>query len=118
MKRLATAVVAACLVAGCGDDEYTPNPDIDPNDKRGIALDCIVNFKGIDAEATGENAIQVGDDSERDPRIEFFVSTGEAEGLQFKGEYEGTEHIGTALLFVREADDDLLEDLEECLQQI
>jgi hypothetical protein len=60
----------------------------------------------------------VGDDPERDPRIEFFVSTGEAEGRQFQGNAQGAEHIGPALLFVREARDELLEEVEDCLQQL
>ena len=122
MKRLATALaLSACLFAGCGSDDNggdSGGAGPDPNDKRAVALDCIVNTKGISAELTGENAIQVGDDPDTDPRIEFFVTSGEAEGRQFQGNAQGAEHIGNALLFVREGSDDLLEELEGCLQDL
>ena len=121
MKRLVTALAAsACLLGACGDDD-TPGaagPEPDPNDKRAVALYCLQNEKGLEAEDTGENAIQVGSDPETDPRIEFFVTSGEAEGRQFQGNAQGAEHIGNALLFVREADDDLLEEIEGCLQDL
>ena len=122
MKRPVTAlVVCACLLAGCGSNDDSGDSGgagPDPNDKRAVALDCIVNKKGIEAELTGENAIQVGTDAETNPRIEFFVTSGEAEGRQFQGNAQGAEHIGNALLFVREGSDDLLEEIEGCLQDL
>jgi hypothetical protein len=120
VKRLAIAL-SACLLAGCGDDGVERPSGVrppDPNDKRAVALDCILYDKGIEAKLTDENAIQVGDDPDTEPRIEFFVTSGEAEGRQFQGNAQGSEHIGTALLFVREADDDLLDDIENCLQDL
>ena len=60
----------------------------------------------------------MGSDPDTEPRIEFFVTSGEAEGRQFQGNAQGAEHIGNALLFVREADDDLLEEIEGCLQDL
>ena len=90
----------------------------DPNDKRAVALDCLLYEKEIHAELTGENAITVGDEPDTDPRIEFFVTTGEAEGRQFQGNAQGAEHIGNALLFVRDGSDDLLEEIEACLQDL
>lgn len=118
MKRLVTALVLACLVAGCGSDSGdSGGAGPDPNDKRAVALECLKG-KEIPAELTGENAIQVGEDPDTDPRIEFFVTSGEAEGRQFAGDAQGAEHIGTALLFVREGDDDLLDEVEGCLQDL
>ena len=32
----------------------------DPNDKRAVALDCIVNKEGLQARLVGEQSIQVG----------------------------------------------------------
>jgi hypothetical protein len=121
VRSLATALaLCACLAAaacgGEGGDSGGAGPD--PNDKRAVALDCIVNKKGIEAELTGENAIQVGEDPDTEPRIEFFVTSGEAEGRQFQGDAQGAEHIGQALLFVRQADDDLLDQIENCLQDL
>ena len=118
MKWLAIAL-SAFLLAACGSDSGdSGGAGPNPNDKRAVALDCIVNTKGIDAELTGDNAIQVGSDPDTEPRIEFFVTSGEAEGRQFQGNAQGAEHIGNALLFVREADDDLLEEIEGCLQDL
>ena len=111
--------LAACLLAGCGsDDGDSGGAGPDPADKRAVALDCIVNQKGIDAELSGDTAIQVGSDPDTQPRIEFFVTSGEAEGRQFQGNAQGAEHIGNALLFVREGSDELLDELEGCLQDL
>lgn len=122
MKRVATALLlSASLFGACGEDEAERPSGVkppDPNDKRAVALDCILYQKGIEAKLTGENAIQVGDDPETEPRIEFFVTSGEAEGRQFQANAQGAEHIGNALLFVREADDDLLDEIENCLQDL
>jgi hypothetical protein len=121
VKRLATAL-SACLFAACGSADELKRPSgvkpPDPNDKRAVALDCILYEKGIEAKLTGENAIQVGEDPDTEPRIEFFVTSGEAEGRQFQGNAQGAEHIGNALLFVREADDELLDEIEGCLQDL
>ena len=120
MRRLGTALtLSACLLTGCGSDEGdSGGAGPDPADKRAVALDCIVNQKGIEAELDGETAIQVGDDPDTEPRIEFFVTSGEAEGRQFQGDAQGAEHIGNALLFVRAGSDDLLDEIEGCLQDL
>ena len=121
MKRLATVLaLSGCLLAACGGDD-TPEsagPPPDPNDKRAVALYCLQTEKGIQAEEVGDNAIQVGSDPDTDPRIEFFVTSGEAEGRQFQGNAQGAEHIGNALLFVREGSDEQLEEIEACLQDL
>jgi hypothetical protein len=125
VRRTATILIASVTaLAGCGggDDSAGKNtgvdPDPNPSDKRAVALDCIVNDEGIDARFEGKNVIQVGDDRKRDPRIEFYVTQGEAEGKQFAGDAQGAEQIGSALLYVREADDELLEKLERCLDNV
>ena len=55
-------------------------------------------------------------------RIRFFLTAGEAEVAQFRGEAEGTEQIGAALVFVepevREDSEELLEDVESCLAEL
>ena len=48
----------------------------------------------------GEQSIQV--DGPGGPRVEFFVSSGEAEARQFQGEAQGAEQVGAALLFVND----------------
>jgi hypothetical protein len=47
--------------------------------------------------------------------VEFFLSGGEAESQQFKGEAQDAEQVGAALLFVGDGSDEVLEDLENCL---
>jgi hypothetical protein len=121
VKRPATALILGALLLGaCGGDDVPDSapPPPNPNDKRASALYCLKYEKEIPAAEAGENAIQVGGDPETLPRIEFFVTSGEAEGRQYQGNAQGAEHIGNALLFVREADDELLEDIEGCLQDL
>jgi hypothetical protein len=81
-------------------------------DKRAKTLGCL-HGKGIDAVPTGAKSIEIN--GKAGPRIDFFQSSLEAEGNQFEGNGEGAEQIGAALLFVKGADDKLLNDLELCL---
>jgi hypothetical protein len=116
MTTRAIALAAACalsLSAGaCGSDGGGEG-GLNPADKRGAAFGCITGEKGIDARLEGEQAIQVdGDDG---PRVEFFVSSGEAEAREVEGEAQAAEQIGAALLFVRRASDEELEPIEDCL---
>lgn len=114
--RLATAVSAcllAALAAGCGSDGGGgggPNP----NDKRAVALECIRDGQGLPARLVGEQSIQV--DGEDGPRVEFLVSSGEAEGRQFQGEAQDAEQIGAALLFINQGDEEQLKKIETCLE--
>jgi hypothetical protein len=120
MKALHITCAAACAAAlaasGCGlgrDDDAISRAGPNPNDKRAVALACITREKGLPARLVGEKSIQV--DGSNAPRVEFFVSSGEAEGRQFQGEGQGAEQVGAALLFVNEGDDEVLEKVEDCL---
>lgn len=133
---LLAAVCAALAAGGCGDDDGPPSsqqlapsearatPEEAPpedasaaaDDKRGVALACIRDRKGIEALPVGDKSIQVGADDDG-PRIDFFQSSLEAEGEQFEGRAEGAEQVGAALLYVREAPDELLIELEDCLNE-
>jgi hypothetical protein len=120
MKALHIASAVACAAAlsasGCGgggDDDAIRQAGPNPNDKRSVALACITRQKEVPARLVGEKSIQVeGPDG---PRVEFFVSSGEAEALQFQGKGQGAEQVGAALLFVNGGNDEVLEKLEDCL---
>ena len=92
-------LVTAPSAAASLDDNGSSGGGPDPNDKRAVALNCITNREGLDARLVGEKSIQV--DGPSGPRAEFFVSSGEAEALQFQGDAQGAQQIGAALL-VRE----------------
>ncbi len=114
--RWAWALFHLCVVAGCGSaSNGPPNASVDPNDKRALALVCMKE-KRIDARPEGKDVIQVGD-RRTGPRIQFYLSTGAAETTQFKGEAQGAEQIENALMYVREGDDRLLEELETCVAE-
>lgn len=115
----AAACAAVLVLAACGGDDEPARPGgkgqpPDPNDKRAVALDCIVNREGLQARLVGEQSIQVG--APGGPKIDFMISAGEAEGRQFQGDAQGAEQIGSALLYVRDGTDDQLEKLEKCLE--
>ncbi len=142
MTTRATLLAALCaLVAasGCGDDDGPPSSQqqptgdtveittpgetapapgpkttLAPEDKRGIALECIRDQKGIAAEAEGDKGIVLEVGGER-TRIDFFQSSLEAEGEQFEGRAEGAEQVGAALFYVRELPEDALVEIEDCL---
>lgn len=142
MTTRATLLAALCaLVAapGCGDDDGPPSSQqqpagdtvaitapgetapapgpqttLAPEDKRGIALACIRDQKGIDATPVGDKGIEVSVEGE-DSRIDFFQSSLEAEGEQFEGRAEGAAQIGAALFYVRELPEQALVEIEDCL---
>lgn len=120
MNGPAIAVTAAFALAvttsGCGvggGDDAIREAGPNPNDKRAVALACITREKGVPARLVGEKSIQL--EGPNAPRVEFFVSSGEAEARQFQGEAQGAEQVGAALLFVNQGDDETLEKLEDCL---
>jgi hypothetical protein len=114
------AVAGAVLAAGCGSSSGVsgdPSPGVDPNDDRAVVLDCLQKQQKLDARLLGPHAIQVGDPASG-PRIQFYLTAGQAEASQFEGRGEGSEQIGKALLYVRKAPDDELNKVEECLDAL
>ena len=121
-RLLAAAACAAALaLSACGgSDAPAKSPGAggapDPNDKRAVALACLRDKKQIPAHLAGAKSIQVERPRRGAPRIEFFVSAGEAEGRQFDGNAQGAEQIGAALLYVDRGTEDDLAQIEDCLQ--
>jgi len=105
------ALLGASGCGGRGGGSAAAGPD--PNDKRAVALICI-REAGLPARLAGEKSIQV--DGLGGPKVEFFVSSGEAEGKQFQGGAQAAEHIGAALLFVNQASEEQLMKVETCLE--
>ncbi len=117
MRARSATVAAACALAlaaqGCGSDGGGAGPN--PNDKRAVALACIRDEQGLDARLTGQKSIQV--DGSDGPRIEFLVSSGEAEARQFQGDAQDAEQIGAALLFINQGTEEQLKKIETCLEK-
>ena len=95
--------LAASALPGCSISSDSGEPGDDDADKRGAAIACLTEDKELDAREKGKNAVLVGD-PETGPRIVFYLTSGQAEAAQFEGDGEGAEQIGSALLFVREAE--------------
>ena len=118
VPRIAAPTLLACLAAltgGCGGDGGGGAQE--PVDKRGAALTCLRDKEGLPARPAGEDAIHVGD-QRTGPRIRFFLTAGEAEAKQFEGGAEGSEQLGSALLFVRQGSERVLEQVEACLDEL
>lgn len=111
--------LALGLVA-CGSDDAAPLSDDAP--ARDVVLACLTDQMGLEARLDGENEIAVGAPGESGPHIRFYLTAAEAEAAQFRGDGEGAEQIGQALLFVEpevtDESEDLLEDVEACLQDL
>lgn len=145
MTTRATFLAALCtLVAasGCGDDDGPPSSQQRPvgdtdvaitapgetgpapgpaeapasEDKRGLALACIRDERGIEAQPVGDKGIEIGPGGEAS-RIDFFQSSIEAEAEQFEGRGEGAQQIGAALFYVRELPEETLIAIEDCLNE-
>jgi hypothetical protein len=118
LALLLSLATAAALASGCGgNDSGSASTGANSSDKRAAALGCLQGEQHLDARLLGRDSIQVANPREG-PRIKFFLTSGEAEGAQFGGRAEGSEHIGTALLFVRGGSDELLEKIEGCLDNL
>ena len=104
---LLCAVLSGCG-GGSGPDSLDQLPD---------ALSCLREDKDLVARQEGRDSIQIGNPP-RGPRIRFFLTGGEASAAQFEGREEGSEQIGASLLYVHEADDHTLEDVEKCLDDL
>jgi hypothetical protein len=116
MKRAYLLLLAVAALSGCGLGSDDAAPADDDSDKRTAAMNCFEE-EGIDARLDGDTDVVVGE-GKGAPRIKFFLTAGESEAAQFKGEAEGAEQIGAALLYVNEGDDEMLEDVENCLGQL
>jgi hypothetical protein len=117
VKPLLLLTLAAAALPGCTIGSSSGEPGDDDADKRGAAVTCLTEDKGLDAREEGKNEVIVGD-PETGPRIVFYLTSGQAEAAQFEGDGEGAEQIGSALLFVRHAGEDLLDDVEDCLTDL
>lgn len=123
MSRLLPSLAVFALLAvlaGCGG-AYDPRANlpttVSKDDSRAVALNCLTEHEGLDAQLKGEQEIVVGD-GEQAPRIRFFLTGGESEATQFEGKAEGSEQIGATLLFVGDGSDDELERIEYCLDHL
>jgi hypothetical protein len=116
-RPLVLLALAAALLPGCSLGSDSAEPGDDDADKRGAAIACLTDEKQLTAVERGDNQILVGD-PETGPRIVFYLTSGQAEAAQFEGEGEGAEQIGSALLYVRQASDEVLDDVEGCLDSL
>ena len=121
MKRSLLLLPALALgLAACGSDDAAPLSADAP--AREVALACLTDQMGLEARLDGENEIAVGAAGDPGPHIRFYLTAAEAEAAQFRGDGEGAEQIGQALLFVEpevtDESEDLLEDVEACLQDL
>jgi hypothetical protein len=89
--------VLAALIAGCGSSDAAPSGD--DSDLATRTLACL-SEAGVSARLAKENEISVAPSSDS-TYIKFSLTAGEAEALQFKGRAEGSEQIGSALLWVK-----------------
>ena len=113
---LAAACLSALALSGCGIGSDDASPD--DSDIRTTVMTCFEE-EGIDARLEGEEGneeIVIGDEPGA-PRVRVFLTAGESEAAHFQGEGEGAEQIGATWLYVNEGDDDLLEQVENCLAE-
>jgi hypothetical protein len=118
VKRPLLALPLVLLVLpGCGSSNAAPA--VDKSDLPGSTVACL-DAKGIPAHVTGADDDQVVLDA--GPHIKFYLTAAEAEAAQFRGEDEGAEQIGSALLFVdpevEPKTEAILKDTEGCLADL
>ena len=120
MKRplLALPVALLALASGCGSsDAGGERRQVRPaRARRSPAWSQTRSRRSAPARTDDELVLDAG------PRIRFFLTADEAIAEQFRGRQEGTEQIGTALLYVEpetsKQQDDILHDVEICLSDL
>lgn len=126
-RPIALIAVAGLLVAGCGSTrtpEQSGGPNaiagggarVAPYDPRATPLACMKADR-LPARLDGERAIVIGTGPGA-PRAVFQVDGGTAQGTQVRGDAEGAEVIGSALLYTNAGSDALLTKVETCLGEI
>ncbi len=115
MKRPLVLLPLLLALSGCGIGSSDASPS--ENEPDGVATQACLEEKDIDSRLVDDRQIQVGEEG-TGPRIDFYLTPGEAEAKQFEGKAEGSEQIGTALLWVEEGDEDLLFEIEDCLDDL
>jgi hypothetical protein len=118
-RSLLTLPLLLAALAGCGSSDAGGSDD--DSDKRAVALECLTQDKGVNARLGPDDTILL-DGDDKAPKIQFFLTAGEAEAAQFEGNGEGAEQIGAALLYVRpeirDDSEELLQDVENCLADL
>ena len=115
VSRRLLLLLALMAAPGCsiGSDDGSP-PTTTPTSARSRSMPA--RGEGSTRDSTARMRSSSAPDT--GPRVVFFLTAGEAEAAQFEGEGEGAEQIGSALLYVREGTDDLLEEVEACLGEL
>jgi hypothetical protein len=111
---LALALAVPASGCGIGSDDAAPSDD---TDIRTAMMDCFEDAGIENARLVGEEGneeIVVGE-GEGAPRVRFFLTAGESEAAHFQGKGEGSEQIGAAWLYVNDGEDEVVEDMENCL---
>jgi hypothetical protein len=113
----ALPIALLALASGCGSSDAGGN--VNKSDLPGTALACLESHD-IPAERTGKDDNELVLDA--GPKIRFYLTADEAIAEQFRGRQEGSEQIGTALMYVdpetSDMTDDLLHDVEICLADL
>jgi hypothetical protein len=114
--RCITVIVllaAGATASGCGEDPHASLPLDKPYSPIDKAIACLTK-KHLPITKTSATALRIGDGPGA-PSISFTATFDEAEGIELRGQAEGAERIGSALLFVGDAPDSVLKEAESCL---
>ena len=125
-KLAAACALMAFVLAACGS---TSKPEAGSvhvsageragrgvvDDPRTKHLECLQQHHLV-AHRVGQTGIQIGT-LPTGPSIAFVQTPGAAQSLQINGSVENAEVIGSALLYPREAPDNLLKVVEDCLAE-
>lgn len=103
-------LLALPAIVGCEGAAADPEPS-----RRATAdvLDCLER-NDVEARRAGSDAIEVGSPGSG-PRVEFLRTESAVSARKLDGRGEGAEPLGSALLYVREGRDPVLEVVEDCV---
>ncbi len=102
-------------VAGCAEHPHASLPLRHGFDPRATTQTCL-RHAHLASVPVGPRQLLLGAGPDG-PSIVFTITTAEAEAIELRGEAEGAERVGSALLFVRGASEAVLAKVESCLKK-
>jgi hypothetical protein len=121
-KVAVASALAVLALTGCGSTAVHPRAPgasrgqiDDPRTAKADRVQCLQNDH-LPVQEVGLTGLQIGP-APAGPRVMFEPTPGAAQGAQLKGQAQGAEVIGSALLYPNQGSDAELAQIETCLTQ-
>jgi hypothetical protein len=114
--RWTLALITAIAIAGCGVSSQSPDRGRIADQRTESGRLACLQQAHLPVTEVGSTGLQIGS-APVGPRVVFTPSLGSSQDAQMRGNTQGAEVIGTALLYPNQASDKELTTIENCLSR-